>query len=311
MLLTPTGTDLFNSLSRAELTRLSVEISELQGQIATGKKDPRPSSDLLGAVQLSAAREREGALDRYGQNAFRASARLDQADVALTDATDIMRRTRDLALQTLTDTVSDEMRQSIAEEVRLLQDALLAVGNTRDEAGNMLFGGLSAATEPFTVVTDPLGLVPDFVTYQGTSAVQQVAVSDSLTIDMGINGQEAFGTGIPNGSFEAMDNFISLLEAGGTPPAGVTRDTVIDGLDAATDRFVDARTRVGALSATAARQSDVISAQQANLDVSISQLEDLDLADAITRLQEALLTRDAAQQTYATIAQRSLFDLLR
>jgi flagellar hook-associated protein 3 FlgL len=43
----------------------------------------------------------------------------------------------------------------------------------------------------------------------------------------------------------------------------------------------------------------------------VSGLEDLDLANALTKLQQSMLTRDATQQAYVRITQQSLFDFLR
>ncbi|KJS44142.1 MAG: hypothetical protein VR71_07025 [Roseovarius sp. BRH_c41] len=94
-------------------------------------------------------------------------------------------------------------------------------------------------------------------------------------------------------------------------PSGRTRDAVIDRLQSATDHLIDQRTQLGALSADAARQSDVIDNRKLAMDRAVAGLEDLDLADALTRLQQSMLTRDAAQQTYARITQQSLFDFLR
>jgi flagellar hook-associated protein 3 FlgL len=90
-----------------------------------------------------------------------------------------------------------------------------------------------------------------------------------------------------------------------------TRAAAIDRVQAATDHLIDQRTRLGALSANAARQAEVIDNRKLSMEKAVSGLEDLDLADALTRLQQALLTRDAAQQTYARITQQSLFDFLR
>ncbi|WP_417727015.1 flagellar hook-associated protein FlgL [Roseovarius sp.] len=94
-------------------------------------------------------------------------------------------------------------------------------------------------------------------------------------------------------------------------PSGRTRDALIDRLQDATDYVIDQRTQLGALSADAERQSDVIDNRRLAMDRAVSGLEDLDLPDALTRLQQAMLTRDAAQQTYARITQQSLFDFLR
>lgn len=90
-----------------------------------------------------------------------------------------------------------------------------------------------------------------------------------------------------------------------------TRAAAVDRLQQATDQLIDQRTRLGALSANAARQSDVIDNRKLSMDKAIAGLEDLDLADALTRLQKAMLTREATQQTYAKITQQSLFDFMR
>lgn len=305
MTISPISTALFHSGARADMHRLGSDIAQLQGEIAQGVKDTRPSGDLLGALRLSAAETRESAIIAYADNARYAANRLDQADAALEEATNLVRRVRDVALQGLSDTTTADMRTTIAAEVRVLREALIGVGNTRDSEGRMLFSGTATQTEPFADVGGR-------VTYAGASSLQQLAISEARVTDTGISGREAFGVGSATGSFETIDAFLSLLESGdGAAPPGVTRESVLDGLDAALDTLIASRTRVGTLSASATQQAEVLVAQQTDIAVLISELEDLDLADAITRLQEALLTRDAAQQTYVQISQRSLFDYLR
>ncbi|ARE84673.1 Flagellar hook-associated protein 3 [Roseovarius sp. EC-HK134] len=94
-------------------------------------------------------------------------------------------------------------------------------------------------------------------------------------------------------------------------PFARTRDAVIDRLRGASEHLIDQRTQLGALSADAARQSDVIDNRKLAMSQAVSGLEDLDLANALTRLQQSMLTRDATQQAYVRITQQSLFDFLR
>jgi flagellar hook-associated protein 3 FlgL len=94
-------------------------------------------------------------------------------------------------------------------------------------------------------------------------------------------------------------------------PVARTRDAVIDRLREASEHLIDQRTQLGALSADAARQSDVIDNRKLAMSQAVSGLEDLDLANALTRLQQSMLTRDATQQAYVRITQQSLFDFLR
>jgi flagellar hook-associated protein 3 FlgL len=93
--------------------------------------------------------------------------------------------------------------------------------------------------------------------------------------------------------------------------ADQTRNALIGRLQAASDTIVDQRTRVGALSANASAQAEVIDTRKVTMAEATAQLEDLDLAAALTKLQQSLLTRDATQQSYVKITQKSLFDYIR
>ena len=103
-------------------------------------------------------------------------------------------------------------------------------------------------------------------------------------------------------------------ETGATYPvvaAGQGRNALLDRLQLTTDHLIDQRTRLGAMSASATRQTEVIANRALSVEQAVSGLQDLDLADALTRLQQAMLTRDATQQAYVKITQKSLFDYLR
>ena len=91
----------------------------------------------------------------------------------------------------------------------------------------------------------------------------------------------------------------------------MTRGAQIGILSDISGHFADQRARIGAISQSAEKMEDVISSRQVVMDKAIAGLEDLDLASAITRLQQLMLTRDATQQAYVKISQKSLFDYIR
>ena len=313
------GTSLFHSLSAQNLSEVGDRIGRLQEQVSSGKNDPRPSADPVRALRLSAAREQSEALDRFGANLTRAQSRLDQSDIVLGEATSVMQRVGELALRAASDTATPRERESIATETRALRDSLLGLANARDEAGQALFGGFRTQADPFRETSS--GIV-----YQGDSGQPRLQVSESTQMPTGISGDEVFGDvpGPGGGDIFAMiDEFLAGLTApaatadGGTGDAagdaadGTASGAMLDRLQRATDHLIGQRTRVGALSANAERLGDVIDARALALDKAVAGLEDLDLAATLTRLQQNLLTRDAAQQTYARITQANLFDYLR
>jgi flagellar hook-associated protein 3 FlgL len=408
------GTSLFHSLSLQNMTRVGDRIADLQEQVSSGRTDPRPSVDPVRALRLSAAREQQQALERFGTNLDHAQSRLDQADIVLGEAGDMMRRIGELALRAASDTATETERDSIATEVRALREGLLGLANARDETGRALFGGFRTQADPFEETAQG-------VVYRGDGGQPRLQVSESIHIATGVSGAEVFRGAGAGDVFATIDDFLGTLGGVGdrpqdrvTAPAGMelrlslgrdpaqwavtlegpsgradlrfvaaegalsgavdsvnaataetgisatldpdsgalrlvadgpvtlsgvgvtpaqrgtlmqvrdgagggtqivapdqTRAATIDRVQAATDHLIDQRTRLGALSANAARQAEVIDNRKLSMEKAVSGLEDLDLADALTRLQQALLTRDAAQQTYARITQQSLFDFLR
>ncbi len=68
---------------------------------------------------------------------------------------------------------------------------------------------------------------------------------------------------------------------------------------------------MGALGRLAEDHAQVLADRKLRIDKSVAGLEDLDVAAAITRLQQLLLTEQAAQQTFVKINGTSLFDYMR
>jgi len=92
---------------------------------------------------------------------------------------------------------------------------------------------------------------------------------------------------------------------------GRSPDALVAGLRAAADHIADRRAEVGAMGDVADRQAALLDRRETALAGVLSGLEDLDVAEAVTRLQELMLTRQVSQQTYVKIGQSTLFDWLR
>ncbi|MEO8308297.1 MAG: flagellar hook-associated protein FlgL [Pseudomonadota bacterium] len=115
--------------------------------------------------------------------------------------------------------------------------------------------------------------------------------------------------------FTTIDNLITSLGSGVDDPGSRSQlNTNLNGslaqLDQALDHFINLRAGIGARlstidNATASRQQldDALSG-------SLSQLQDLDYADAVSRMNQQLVGLQAAQAAYARIAQLSLFNYL-
>jgi len=90
-----------------------------------------------------------------------------------------------------------------------------------------------------------------------------------------------------------------------------TEQAILGKLQAATSHMIDQRTKIGALAANARTQTEVIGARKLAMDQTLANLGDLDMAAALTRLQQHMLNRNASLQAYAKITQQNLFDYMR
>lgn len=104
---------------------------------------------------------------------------------------------------------------------------------------------------------------------------------------------------------DAEGKATNLVSETATPDAQISR------LRRVTDHFADRRAELGSLSASAERRAEIIANRRVIMDKAVAGLEDLDIAAAITSLQKKLMNRDATQQAYVKITQKTLFDYIR
>ena len=144
------STKAFFENSVATLQRLQTELSEIQQQVATGRRIQKPSDDPVGSARALNLRQSLETLDQYQRNSGLVENRLRLGEETLTGVTELLQRARELSLQAANATQSNETRGFIAAELRQQLDQLLALANTRDANDEYLFAGYQSGTQPFT-----------------------------------------------------------------------------------------------------------------------------------------------------------------
>jgi flagellar hook-associated protein 3 FlgL len=210
-------------------------------------------------------------------------------------------------------------------------------------AGNGTFTTAAAAANTGTgsigvgTVATPSAWVPDTYTvsftsptaYQVTNTAGTVVTSGTAFKDgdsISFNGIQVPITGTP----AAGDTF--TIAKAGTASAFSTVSSLITTLNSTTLSSAQIATAIGGslqqidgaisnlsnvAASVGARLNSISSSQtsaqvlQTNLTTSVSQLSDVDYAQAITQLNTEEISLQAAQQTYASIAHLSLFDYLK
>lgn len=115
--------------------------------------------------------------------------------------------------------------------------------------------------------------------------------------------------------FETLDGIIEALERGGTTAPdrarlGTASNRALVDLDAALGNFSDVRAEVGTRLRTLEQQQGLNEDRLLDLNTAVSEIRDLDFAEAISRFNQQQVALQAAQQTYTQVNRLSLFDFL-
>jgi flagellar hook-associated protein 3 FlgL len=166
-------------------------------------------------------------------------------------------------------------------------------------------------------------------TYQVTEGATVVAngtYTDGGTIafngvQVTLSGQPATGDSFslaPSGNqslFTSVQNLVSALQTGVSSPASSTAfnnsiNSAINNIDQALDQTSNVRATIGGRLNSITTQQSVATSQQTQLQQSISNIQSLDFASAITTLDQQNVTLSAALQAFTLTQGLSLFKFL-
>lgn len=220
----------------------------------------------------------------------------------LDGATEIIQYARERVLAAGNPALSDSDRRSIAADLRAQFDAMLGIANTRDANGDYLFAGYQSNTSPFQ--KDPVTLTASYAGDQGTRTMQ---VSSSRFIPVSFAGETAFGAGNES-VFKVLGDFITALEAGGAVSGAV--GTALGELDRSLDKVLTVVAQVGSQRLEIEQLGFIGSDLDLQYATTLSNLQDLDYNEAISRLTQQQTYLQAAQQSFLRTTGLSLFNYL-
>ena len=192
-------------------------LSNIQLQIATGRKILTPADDPAGAARVLRLSQSESVTGQYEKNSDIAESRLRQEEATLTSATELIQRVRVLTIQANNDSQGNETRPLIAAEIKQRFAELVSIANTRDANNEYLFSGFQSQIEAFTLNTNGT------VSYNGDEGQRFVQIGISRQVATGDSGAEVFGlVGSGNGEF------INRPHAFNTGSGVINANTVFD-----------------------------------------------------------------------------------
>ncbi len=270
-------------------------LSQSQEQVTTGRRINRPSDDPTDSARALRTRSSLADQQQYARNGQDATTWLDLTDSRLQSMNDSLRRVRDLALQGSTDTYSGTSREALAVEIEQLRDHLLAESNAT-YLDRPIFGGITAGEQAYD----------DAGNFLGTTGDVHRTIADGIDVVINSDGPALFGSGATS-MFAELDALANAVRAGDT--AAIQGG--IDQVDVRSRLIVDELSDVG--TRTNRVEDAVTAAKDAGLSLqsSISELENIELTEALVQLQMHEVSYQAALSATSRVIQPSLVDFLR
>ena len=287
------------------------KLSQTQLQLSTGKKMLAPADDPAAAARVVDLNQSIKQTEQYQSNINTARQRLSLQDGLLQNAVDVLQRITELGVQGLNDTYSQSDRNAIATEMDQLKEQLLGIANTRNANGEYVFAGFKTDTQPFTNIPLPGG----GYSYGGDSNQRSIQIGTNRSIADGDPGENVFGvpvgtpppagpsTGISN-IFEAIDKFAADMR--NNDPQTSSLGDISSSLDKISTVQSSIGVRLNALDNQEGANSDFV----LSMKTVLSETEDLDYTDAISKYNLQTVALQAAQQAFARVQDLSLFKFL-
>jgi flagellar hook-associated protein 3 FlgL len=295
------------SIRVTEQSRLTDHVSYLQGaeaqlnrvqqQLATGRKVDKPSDDPEG-TSISMNYRRDITFEtQMRRNIDGGVAFMNATESALSSATDVIHRARELAVQGANGTNSQSGRDTMATEIDQLLQQMVQIGNSNFN-GAYIFSGTKTDQPAFAVTGSPTTTA---VTYQGDQGQRLRRISRQDTSPVNTTGTAAFGD-----VFKDMIALRDNLRAG----AANVNDS-IGALDKDLDVVLNARADNGArinAFTDASTRSEKSDTELQNLRANI---EDVDVTQAIVELTAKQNQLQATLGAIGKTLNMSLLDFIR
>lgn len=290
----------------SSMNKQSADLLHIQQQIASGRRILRPSDDPVAAARALEVTQSRDILTQFTTNQDNAMSALGLAEGQLESATEILQRVRELTIQASGPSLTAANRDSIAVALRAHYDNLMGIANSADGQLQFQFSGYQGATKPFSGTVDDL-IAGAEITYAGDDGQRRMQVSATRLIEVSDSGSDVFvRTGNGESVFKTMATLIGQLELNDT--SGLTAATTK--ITQAGDNIMSVRTALGS------RMNELESLGYLNQDLglqydqTLSDLQDLDYAKAISDLTLKQNLLEAAQESFSKISQLSLFNYI-
>ncbi len=250
------------------------DLFRLQVMASSGKKLLSPSDDPLGAVKVMKYNHQRSLFEQYQRNIDFGHSWLQYTESILSDLEGLVSQAHEIAVSQSSDTADAETRAECAGIVRQIREQVWQLANSRF-GDRYIFAGLLNDSPPYL----------EDGTYQGDAGELRIALGHNVTIRINLTGPEVLSWGSTD-LFQELDELADALE--NNQPDLIAEK--LDTLDQALRQLSRARSEVGARVDRLESFRGILTSADLDLAEKLSELEDADIAEVVTRLatQEAV-----------------------
>jgi flagellar hook-associated protein 3 FlgL len=195
--------DLLASIEQAQQNQQTAIQQMSTGRSVNNLSDnPAAAAGLVGNNALSSEN------DQFLTNVSDVQGKLQTADSALSNATQLLTTAITVGAQGANGTLSASDRQALAQQVQGLQQQMLGLANTAYE-GVYIFGGTNVSAPPFAQDASSASGVQ----YNGNSDVTSVQIAEGTSVQTNVAGSQLFLNSGGN-VFSALNDLANALTSG-------------------------------------------------------------------------------------------------
>ncbi|WP_108446298.1 flagellar hook-associated protein FlgL [Halomonas denitrificans] len=297
--------------SVSSMNRQQGDFLKVSQQIASGRRVVNPSDDPQAASRAVGVDQARAVTQQFTDARVSARNSLSQTESVLNSVNDAIASAKTLVIQASNDTLSDADRQSVASELRGVYETVIGQANATDGNGRFLFGGYQDSTEPFVRQDGK-------IEYVGDTNIREQRIDASRLMKVTENGQSIFLSAagdVDAANTDLFKTFEKALDVLENPPTdkGVLHGTLKEAMsefDNSLDNVLTTRASVGARLNELDVVDSVSGNRMLNYEQTLSDLVDLDYAEAIGEYSLRQVGLQASQKAFADMKGMSLFQFL-
>jgi flagellar hook-associated protein 3 FlgL len=301
-----------NMMSRSvlsDLNDIATKQAQTRRQMSSGKAITKPSDDPYAAGRAISLRSELAGIKQHERNVEEAQGWMTVTSTALSQITDMAQTTRELVVQGSTDTLPQESRNAIADQIDQLIAGMKQEANATYD-GRYVLGGNRTNVRPYdATATTTGGSTPTNDAYAGDSANQLREIGPGVTMVVNVHGDEVLG-GAPGATGDmlgVMRDIATHLRSGDTAKLG---SDDLKGIQGQIDNLLSVQSRVGAgmnrLETASGRLQEI---EESTMSM-LSNTEDADMAETLVNFSTQQAVYQSALNAGARIVQSSLLDFL-